>query len=157
MDLIKINLTYTSSVSELNSIFPGTAKKVKQITDKKMKELSKLALQACQSKVPQFTKQLRNTQIKSKFVSNLLGSQAYIYVVDEPHTNSNGRRKPSASKLALTLDEGIENGIVLHRRKNALPANALFSSPSKGSLTAGWIGEANKDFGSILPGALNGK
>ena len=156
MDLIKINLTYASSVKELDSIFPGTAKKVKSLTDKKMKEITKLALQACQSKVPQYTKQLRNTQIKSEIASNFGDIKARVFVTDDVHTNTSGRRKPTASSLAQLLDEGVDNGVVLHRRKGALSANSLFSPPSKGSLTAGWIGHANGDFRSVLPGALNG-
>lgn len=156
MDLIRLKLTFDSSVTELDGIFKGAAKKVQSLSNQKMKEITKLALQACQSKVPQFTKQLRNSQIKSQISSNFGDIQASVFVTDDIHTNTIGRRKPSASSLARTLDEGIENGVVLHRRKNALPANALFSAPGKGNLTAGWIEDASASFGSILPGKLNG-
>lgn len=135
----------------LDTLGPSVRTALTELTTQAVNNLAKDALASFKSKVPVFSKQLRNEHIQVDFAKKTQQlASARVYVVDQSHTATRYGDIQLSSELASILNIGIGyRGRRMKRRMNSIPAQGYISSYSgigAGSPTSGWIDDAQLSF-----------
>lgn len=153
LNLLTVNIIPDSSVKELDKLFPGAGAEVLDYLKNLSRDLQGASEASFKSYVPFYTGELRNSQIQSKDKGTTKKVGFTVFVLDTTHRNTPGRKKIKGAELARILDEGIDKGRTLHRRKDAVGALHRLISPTppgRRAKTANWIGDAINTFEKAL-------
>lgn len=138
--LHKVKLDPKSRKYVTNKTFPGLSGALMWLAEDAIDAASDYGLMASKSLVPIDTFELRGLNLKDGMIRKTLGPNklsAEIFVTNDPHTGRGTTQ--AASKLARTLNSGInEQGKTMHRSQNSAAIQNIVSL-MKGSPTKGWI------------------
>lgn len=162
LDLMEIYTIDNQKLFRLRTLSESISTGLNTITSTKINDLGKDALAAFKSKVPVYSKQLRNDHIQIDFAKkNQEIPKVKVYIADQPHTATRRGRIKTSATLAKILNSGTHefSGRPMKRSQNSIPAAGYLSSYSgigQGQGTAGWITDAQLSFLSKVGLILNG-
>lgn len=138
-------------INRLARISPALGKEVHRILDRAVEETTEFCLKAYLSVSPIDTGELRGTGLGTgQIKAQKRGLSSEIVVVDRTHRGRYNRPKP-ASTLAGILDRGSG------KRTQTSAAIDRFTPVGKGSSTANWIGNADRQIKSQIKSFLNSR